>query len=147
MGAEPEILSASASVTDSDVDISLSGEMVFPNGAVGRIACSMAPGLKMENVLRIQGTDGSLEVINPLVPHFGYKMTLRQRPQHEDQQGDLKQDIRVTGKSTYHHQLDAVVELLSGQGTQITGGQDCVNNMRAIDSLYRAAGVSEFRRN
>ena len=72
-------------------------------------------------------------------------MTLRERPQHEDQQGDLKQDIRVTGKSTYHHQLDAVVELLSGQGTQITGGQDCVNNMRAIDSLYRAAGVSEFQ--
>ena len=147
MGAEPEILSASASVTEADVDISLSGEMIFPSGAVGRIACSMAPGLKMENVLRIQGTDGSLEVINPLVPHFGYQMTLRERAQNEDQQGEFKQDIRVTGKSTYHHQLDAVVELLSGQGTQITGGQDCVNNMRAIDSLYRAAGVSEFQRN
>ena len=146
MGAEPNIVSATASVTESDVDVSLSGEMVFPCGATGRIACSMAAGIKMENALRIEGATGSLEVINPLVPHFGYKITLREGASSENRVAAREQDIKVTGHSTYYHQLDAVVELLAGTGDQITGGQDCVNNMRAIDALYRAANVSEFKR-
>ena len=140
MGAEPEIVSASATVTESDVDVSLTGELLFPCGAKGRVSCSMAPGLKLENQLRITGTEGKLEITNPLVPHFGYRITLREFSL------DDEQDIKVSGKTTYHHQLDAVVDLLAGKGSQITGGQDCVNNMMVIDSLYRAAGVSAFQR-
>lgn len=140
IGEEPEITGASAVVTESDVDISLQGEFTFPSGAKGRIECSMAPGSKMKNALSIQGSKGSIKLINPLAPHFGYRLTVRSDLHH----GGEEQDVKVEGQSTYQHQLDAVVDLIHGQGSQITGGEDCVNNMIAIDSLYSAAGVSPF---
>jgi predicted dehydrogenase len=127
-------------VTASDVDISLQGEFSFPGGAKGRLECSMLAGPKMTNTLSIQGSTGSIKVINPLVPHFGYRLTVRSDA-HND---GAEQDVKVKGQSTYQHQLDAVIDLLQGKGRQITGGEDCVNNMIAIDSLYRAAGVSPF---
>ncbi|MFT6436421.1 MAG: putative dehydrogenase [Candidatus Azotimanducaceae bacterium] len=140
VGEEPIVTSASAVVTASDVDISLQGEFSFPGGAKGRLECSMLAGPKMTNTLSIQGSTGSIKVINPLVPHFGYRLTVRSDA-HND---GAEQDVKVKGQSTYQHQLDAVIDLLQGKGRQITGGEDCVNNMIAIDSLYRAAGVSPF---
>ena len=142
MGEEPEVTTASATVTETDVDISLSGELLFPSGTKGQVSCSMAAGSEMKAELKIQGSAGSLRVVNPLAPHHGYKITLKSDNQFEGE----AQDIKVVGRSTYHHQLDAVIELINGQGLQITGGQDCVNNMVVIDALYRAAGVSAFKR-
>jgi len=136
MGEEPEVVSASARTTDSGVDVSLQGEFCFAEGVTGRVACSMAPDQKMVNSLKIEGTEGSMDVINPLVPQHGYKLTVQNKSGIED--------IRVEGRSTYQHQLDAVIDLLQGKGTQITGGEDCINNMSAIESLYRAAGVPGF---
>ena len=140
VGEEPAITGASAVVTKQDVDISLQGEFTFPGGAKGRIECSMAPGSKMKNALSIQGTKGSIKVINPLAPHFGYRLSVKSDVHH----GGEEQDIKVEGQSTYQHQLDAVIGLLQGKGRQITGGEDCVSNMIAIDALYSAAGVSPF---
>ena len=45
------------------------------------------------------------------------------------------------GDTTFHYQLRHVIEVIEGRAQPLTGGDDAVNNMRAIDAIYRAAGL------
>ena len=45
------------------------------------------------------------------------------------------------GETTFHYQLRHVMEVIAGRAQPLTGGEDAVNNMRAIDAIYRAAGL------
>ena len=45
------------------------------------------------------------------------------------------------GETTFHHQLRHVLDVIAGRARPITGGEDALNNMRAIDAIYRAAGL------
>jgi predicted dehydrogenase len=49
--------------------------------------------------------------------------------------------IVAGGETSYHFQLRHVLDLIHGRAQPLTGGDDAVNNMRAIDSIYRAAGL------
>ena len=45
------------------------------------------------------------------------------------------------GDTTFHYQLRHVIEVIEGRAQPLTGGDDAIGNMRAIDAIYRAAGL------
>ena len=45
------------------------------------------------------------------------------------------------GDTTFHYQLRHVLDVIEGRARPLTGGDDAVNNMAALDAVYRAAGL------
>ena len=131
LGEEPRVSSAQATFEDG-VDSTLSAELAFPSGATGRIECSMIPE-RPQAWLRLQGEQGSLEIINFLAPQRGCRFSIT------GADGAAKAQP-TEGSSTYAAQLDHVGDVLAGTAEPLTGGADAVANMRAIDAIYAAAG-------
>src|SRR5580658_819213 len=130
IGAEPRIVSAEATFDDG-VDVDLSAKLEFPNGVTAALACAMvSPSFSAP--LRIEGENGSLEIINYLAPQMGCRFTVTIDGRAEAQ--------NVDGPSTYAAQLIHLGEVLDGKAKPLTGGADAIGNMTAIDAIYAAAG-------
>jgi predicted dehydrogenase len=95
------------------------------------------------------GTPGvDLDIEAELAFTSGPTATLRCSMQPED--GTLLRYLRVHvsmpeivsgGDTTFHYQLRHVIEVIEGRASPLTGGDDAIGNMRAIDAIYRAAGL------
>jgi predicted dehydrogenase len=140
MGSEPEVVTAKAREGPARVDVEMEAELRFPRDAraggapvPARIACSMDGDAPFAATLEVGGSEGVLEVRNPLAPQLGHSLALRTR-------GETREET-VPGRSTYHHQLEAVVRGLREGAPLPTGGSDAVANMRVLDGVYRAAGL------
>ena len=77
---------------------------------------------------------GTLELDNPVSPHSGATLTI------ESASSPMPQIISG-GDTTFHHQLRHVIQVIEGRVQPLTGGDDAIGNMRAIDAIYRAAGL------
>ena len=84
--------------------------------------------------LRVHGETDVLEIENPVSPHAGATLSF------EGPNSPMPQ-IVSGGDTTFHYQLRHIVEVLEGRAQPLTGGDDAVGNMRAIDAVYRAAGL------
>jgi len=84
--------------------------------------------------LRVEGDKGVLELDNPVSPHAGATLSI------ESDAASLPQ-IVSGGDTTFQYQLRHVLEVIAGRAQPLTGGEDAINNMRALDSIYRAAGL------
>jgi predicted dehydrogenase len=117
------------------VDVAMQAELEFTGGVLARIACAM----DVEQVsdfratLTVIGSAGRMEVINPLAPHHGHELKLAV--------GSRVSVEEVPGQSTYHHQLAWTLDQIAGKKPLLTGGSDSLATMRAMDAIYRAAGV------
>jgi predicted dehydrogenase len=131
--AEPEVVSARAKLASPKVDRWLTAELRFPDGRTGRITCSLASAtlLRLEN--RVVGSRGRLHVWNPLAPHFYHRLAV-------ESEGGRRRE-RVKGDATYTHQLRHFVARVRGAPEGPSEARDGVANMRAIDAIYRAAGL------
>jgi predicted dehydrogenase len=131
--AEPEVVSVETRLLSPSVDRWLSAELRFPGGRTGRITCSLLSStlLRLEN--RVVGSRGELRVFNPLAPHFYHRLTVLA-------EGGRRRE-RVPGDATYTHQLRHFVARVRGAPPGPTEARDGVANMRAIDAIYRAAGL------
>jgi predicted dehydrogenase len=134
-GDEPEIVRASARCITPGVDIQARAELAFTSGPTATLECSMQPedGTLFRR-LRVHGDAGMLELDNPVTPHAGATLSI------EGPNASLPQ-IVSGGETTFHHQLKHVLEVLAGRAQPLTGGDDAIGNMRAIDAIYRAAGL------
>jgi predicted dehydrogenase len=134
-GDEPTIVKASAQCATAGVDLETHAELAFTSGPTASLSCSMRPadGILLRR-LRVQGDGGVLEMENPVSPHSGATLSI------ESDSGALPQ-IVSGGDTTFHYQLRHVLEVLEGRAEPLTGGDDAIGNMRAIDSIYRAAGL------
>lgn len=94
----------------------------------------MAPGMERRATLRVRGDDGELFVENPLAPHSGHRLQV-------EGPGGTRTE-QVAGATTYNHQLKAFAAAVLDGGPRLTGGADAIANMRVIDAIYRAAGMS-----
>ena len=125
---EPTVRSAEAEF-ENGVDARLSARLAF--GTVdAEIACSMVAE-RPEATLRLEGERGALEIVNFVAPQVGCRFTLTRDGQ--------AQDLDVSGPTTYAAQLDHVVEVMAGRAEPLTGGQDAIRQMEAIDAIYAAA--------
>ncbi len=137
--AEPTVISAEATLAAPGVDMVMTADLAFtaPDGGAGahaRIHCSMALDTERKNGLRVRGESGELDVDNLLAPHSGHLLSVRGPGGQRTEQ--------VAGKRTYDHQLEAFAAAVLDGGPRITGGADAIANMRVIDAIYRAAGMS-----
>ena len=133
VGAEPEVLRARALLMTPDVDRYMEAEMRFPDGAIGRMSCSLLSGTLLRVRVKVRGDRGEMRVFNPIAPHIYHRLTVRTvaGTRHE----------HVNGEATYVHQLRAFVARVRS-GTPIpTGPEDSIANMRVIDAIYGHAGL------
>ena len=131
---EPEVASAGARLASPGVDRAMQAELRFPSGAEGFVRCSLFSARLLELRVRVTGERGELRVFNPVAPHFYNRLTLAT--------ADGTRHERVPGEATYTGQLRAFAEWVRGGDAMPTDGPHGVANMRVIDAIYRAAGLS-----
>jgi predicted dehydrogenase len=135
-GDEPSVVSARARCATGGVDIEVEAELAFTSGPTASLKCSMQPedGV-LSRRLRVRGDDGVLELDNPVSPHAGATLSI------ESANAPMPQ-IVSGGETTFQYQLRHVIDVIEGRAQPLTGGDDALGNMRAIDAIYRAAGLT-----
>ena len=74
-----------------------------------------------------------MTVTNFVAPHVWSRMTV-------EVDGKRRRE-RVTGESTYVHQLRAFAAAVAGEPTNLTPPEDSIATMALIDDIYTAAGL------
>jgi predicted dehydrogenase len=133
-GEEPAVVSARAKLLRPGIDRYMSAEFRFPGGATGQMICALWSSRVLGVGFRVDGSRGSLRVLNYVVPHLYHRLTVRTPAgtRHE----------RVPGESTYTHQLRAFAAAVAGGAPVPSDAADGVRTMAVIDEVYRAAGLS-----
>ncbi|HEY5171408.1 MAG TPA: Gfo/Idh/MocA family oxidoreductase [Acidimicrobiia bacterium] len=131
---EPEVVSAQALLRTPDVDRAMRAELTFPGGHTGRITCSMWSRWFVQTYARVIGDHGELHVINPTSPQLWHRMRLKI--------GGRTHTEKFSRRPTYEFQLEAFcAAVLRGEPT-LTPPADSIANMRVIDAIYLAAGMT-----
>ena len=133
MDEEPYVLSAIATTNPLGADTSIESELRFPSGTTAHISASMEAGPNETSTLDIFGTRGTAHVDNLVFPSTGHSVS-------ETVDG-IARISTVAGRTTYDHQLDAIVAALAHRTPLLTEGADSINNMIVIDAVYAAAGI------
>lgn len=133
-GSEPTITSASAQTdVQPDIDIAMQASLEFPNGIAANISCSMQDGVPKHSEIIVHGETGKLHMSNPIHPSFGHLISI--------EVGGKTTTETVDGGPTYDYQLAHMLAAMAKKTRQLTGGDDAVANMVAIDAIYEAAGM------
>jgi predicted dehydrogenase len=133
-GAEPEVVSAKATELRPDMDRRMTAELAFADGRTGHIDASMLSTRLVALGCRVTGSRGTLQVSNPYAPQFFHRIVLRS-------DSGVRRE-RVTREPTYVFQLRAFAGAVLRGEPYPTDVDDAVANMRVIDAVYRAAGMS-----
>jgi predicted dehydrogenase len=133
-GAEPEVVWASSLTRGYGVDRRTEVDLAFPGGVTGYLLASMWSSSFLRLTVRVEGTRGTLKVLNPIAPQYGSRMTVAV--------DGNKRRIKVAADgSTYDYQLRAFVAAVRDGAPTLTPPSESVANMRVIDAAYRAAGL------
>jgi predicted dehydrogenase len=130
---EPTVVEASAVLRSPGVDRAMTAKLRFPDGATGRVHCSMWSRRLVGITARVIGTEGEIRVLNYVAPHYYHRLSVRS--------GSGRWTERVPGESTYTHQLRAFLAAVRDGAEVLTPATDAVANMTVIDDIYRAAGL------
>ncbi len=133
-GDEPTVLQAHALLAAPNVDRAMSADFQFSDGRTGRIACSLMSSKLFRMSARVKGELGEMRVLNPLAPQFYHRLTLRTP--------DGKRVERLSRTASYIYQLRAFAAAVRDGAPNLTPPADSVANMRVIDAVYEAAGLS-----
>ena len=78
---------------------------------------------------------GEIKVLNPFVPQFFHNLKWRKS-------GGAWTKEKFGKKPTYEYQLEAFRDAVLDRKPFPTTTADAIKNMRVIDAVYRAAGMS-----
>lgn len=137
-GREPEIVSAENMTGDGhDVAAASVAELAFGD-ITGFLECDMSEGAIYENHIDVIGTEGTARFNRPVHPyrwnpHIGFEIATVIKG--EKNLKTLHNSPDSYKRSTYAHQLEHVLAVLRGEATALTGGQDAVATMAAIDAI------------
>ncbi|WP_241704083.1 Gfo/Idh/MocA family protein [Leifsonia shinshuensis] len=134
---EPVVEQATAVLYDGDQRIDLQTDAVLrlPSGARADVRASFLGDDEGAMSLRIAGSAAHLEATSVIVPQWG--ATLRVSA------GDdlLVEETAVDGENSYARQLEHLVAVLGDGAPSILDAERGVGTMRAVDDIYRAAGL------
>ena len=133
-GTEPEVVRATSLLRSPGIDRRTIADLAFPGRVSGRVTASMWSSSILRLMVRVEGTRGTLRVLNPIAPQFGSRMTL-------DVDGNKRRVKVAADGSTYDYQLRAFVAAVRDGAPTHTPPAESVANMRVIDAAYRAAGL------
>jgi predicted dehydrogenase len=131
MGEEPTLISASHRLNDRGADIETDASFIFVSGATGSISCSMERDFAAW--LKVEGSDGSLCVPNPLSPKEQV-LTLTAGGQTTEEQ--------FTPRPTYAFQLEAFRDAVLNGTAVRTRGDDSLKNIQNLSNI-RALAMKE----
>lgn len=132
-GEEPSEVRARAEVGPPRVDLFLEAQFRFPSGIEATLTGDMRPGAAFRADLKVFGELGTLFVRNPLAPQMGHSIEI-------DREGrESREELSL--RPSYAYQLDAFIDAIEKDQPVLTGPDDAVNQMRAIDRCYEAAGL------
>lgn len=137
--SNPVVKSAEAIKSDSGVDVSLNADMNF-NSIQALLNCDMREGAEREITFEVVGNKGTVIMDQYVHPYRGFTITLTN--QNGEEIFTDNDDDADYGRSTYAYQLDHVMEVMHGRTASLTGGEDAIETMRAIDAVYKAAGFN-----
>jgi predicted dehydrogenase len=133
-GAEPEVTQAQARLASPGVDRYMTARFRFPDGRTARMTCALFAATLLRVAATVRGDAGELRILNPYAPQFFHRLTVRTK--HSTKVERLRSD------STYTHQLRAFVAAVRYGASIPTGPAEAIANMRVIDAVYRAAGLT-----
>jgi predicted dehydrogenase len=133
-GSTPRVREAAAVMGPPSIDVAMKAILELEDGATARMSCSMTPHTPAEAGFAAKGERGELLVTNPVAPHHGHQLALKT-------DGKVRMET-VEGDTTYTHQLRAFVAAVRGEESMATTGSNGILNMRLIDEVYRAAGLT-----
>ncbi|MEN8181091.1 MAG: Gfo/Idh/MocA family oxidoreductase [Myxococcota bacterium] len=133
-GAEPEVVRAEARLARPGVDRWIQGSLSFEDGRTGRVTASLFSTALLRLEARVRGDAGELRVTNPFLPQLYHRLRVR------TPRGTRTEVLR--GDASYTHQLRSFVKAVRAGAALPTDGRDGVANMKVIDALYEAAGLS-----
>ena len=131
LGEEPIAAHTDVVLNPAGADESIDARLTYLSGIQGRVRASMAADY--ENWIQIAGERGTIRVSGVVFPSAGHSIATTI--------DDVERVETVAGFQTYDHQLEAVLRALEQGTTLATEGLDPVANMRAVDLIYRAAGM------
>lgn len=130
---EPEVISAQATLMRPQVDRRMTAHLRFPSGPEAQMDVEMK-ALRFPDVrLIVEGETGRLEVINPVLPSYFHRFTLRAA-------GEARRE-RFPHMATYDYQLRAFAAAVRTGAPFPTTAADAARTLRVIDAIYRAAGL------
>jgi predicted dehydrogenase len=129
---EPTVTAARAELTSDQVDGAMVADLHFPCGLDARIDCSMISKKSSQN-MQIKGSNGEIICESPFLPHLGGRIRVVK--------GDAKTKVKIDDTESYVYQLRAFAAAVAGRTPAITGGEDAIRNMEAIDAVYQKAGL------
>ncbi len=132
LGEAPELISAKAKLLRNNVDRAMSVDLRWRNGTTGRIENSLLSRKLFRISARVEGSKGSLYVLNPVAPQIYHHLTLTLN-------GKRRRE-RITGKASYTYQLEEFVRRIR-RGESRSDLSDAIANMTLIDTIYRSAGL------
>jgi predicted dehydrogenase len=127
----PAVVAAEATRNPSGADLSIEAELDF-DGVTATVRASMAEGAALDTSLVLTGERGELRVDNIVFPSAGHSLRLTL--------DGVPRISTVAGRTTYDHQLEAVLAAWPGGPPLPTEGDDPIANMSVIDAVYAAAG-------
>lgn len=148
---EADVVEARADVR-KDVDSSLTATLQFSGGIRGEIATSMWPPKASMPSLTIVGTTGQLRMRMPYHPQTAGRISVltgiarpvdkTDRTRSAVVSNSTRWTERADRTSTYVAQLRHFRAAIDGTGPNTTDAAAAVAQMRTIDAIYEAAGMS-----
>ncbi|MCC7462753.1 MAG: Gfo/Idh/MocA family oxidoreductase [Gammaproteobacteria bacterium] len=133
---EPErVLMARAQLQEGDpfVDVDMRATLVFPGGRTGTLHASFLAQDAPDVAVVVEGERGRLEIQSLYVPQWGGTLRLTW--------DDRVYDERADPTPSYVFQLRELVRCIRQGAPVLTSAENGALNMRAIDAIYRAAGL------
>ena len=133
--AEPTVERAQARLLSPQVDHRMTADLSFADGRTAHLVCDMLSPRLFRSILRVEGTEGNLQVTNPYHPHWFNRLKVQGR------EGSYAE--RIEGDNAYTLQLRAFLAAIRGRTKLNTNPDDAVGNMRVIDAIYEKAGLQK----
>ncbi len=133
--AEPTVEHAEARLFAPQVDRKMTADLSFADGRTAHLECDMLSPRLFQSSLKIQGSEGTLQVFNPYHPHWFNRLTVQGK--------NGKHSEQVIGDNVYALQLQAFIKAIRGGIKLSTDPADAIGNMRVIDAIYEKAGLEK----
>ncbi|MCQ6271439.1 Gfo/Idh/MocA family oxidoreductase [Pseudarthrobacter sp. R1] len=119
--------------TRGEIDACLEAQLTHAGGVRSTLLSSIWSRKLLASRLEVQGSQGRMRVGTPTHPQLGGRIRI------DGIRGSRVE--RPVRRSTFDYQLEAFRDAIRGGAVQ-TGAREAVAQLRTIDALYQAAGLS-----
>jgi predicted dehydrogenase len=127
-GEEPEVTGAVQWCEPDGADRRTEATLLFPSGMTASLETDMEPADGATSVsLTVTGTDGRLEITNPLAPQYGHRFVVHGP-------GGVREE-QFSKKPTFAWQLEAITAAILGKIAVPTEGNDTIGNSNVLGAI------------